>query len=318
MRRLLLSAFLLGLALAGPAAAEPVQVTAVAKPLAPEAPDKRRIGRFEWRGTLELSSDDPRFGGYSGLLLGPDGRELLAVSDDGTWLRGRLTYDASGRLVGFSNAEILPILDIDGAPLGGKNQGGDAEGLARDAAGRILVSFERDHRILAYDSPEAAGVEIPTGFGLPPGSNEGVEALTTVPPGGRLLALVEGTADASGQGYLREGGAWRERVYRRTRSLLTVGAATLDSGEVFVVERAWSLIGGLEIRIVRLPAGAVETGAELLPEELAAMKPPLLIDNFETIAARVGPGGETLLTLLSDDNSNPVQRTLISLFAVVE
>jgi hypothetical protein len=48
------------------------------------------------------------------------------------------------------------------------------------------------------------------------------------------------------------------------------------------------------------------------------MKPPLLIDNFEAIAAHVTPRGETLLLLLSDDNFNPVQRTLLTAFAVVE
>ena len=308
----------LTLAGAGPAAAEPVIVEAAVKPLNVEAPRETRVGRLQWRGTLELTAEDPRFGGYSGLLLGADGRELLAVSDNGTWLRGRLAFDASGRLISFAEAEILPLLDGKGAPIGGKDEGGDAEALARDAAGRILVSFERDHRILAYDSPESAAVELPTGFDLPPGGNEGVEALEILPPGDRLLALVGGREEASGRGLLRENGAWQPLSYRRTRALMPVAATVGEDGTLYLVERAWSLIGGLEIRILRLPSHAVVAGAELAPEELAAMKPPLLVDNFEAIAARVARNGETQLILLSDDNFNPIQRTLLSVFAVVE
>ena len=63
MRRLFFSALLLVLSLADAAQAEPVAVTAVAKPLDPDAPGETRFGRLEWRGTLELSSQDPRFGG---------------------------------------------------------------------------------------------------------------------------------------------------------------------------------------------------------------------------------------------------------------
>lgn len=316
MRRHLLPLLFAALLLPAAAAAEPIEVTAVGKQLNNENPGQESVGRLRWLGTLELSSDDPRFGGYSGLLLGPDGRDLLAVSDTGHWLKGRLDHDAEGRLAGVRDVERLPMLDTAGQPLLGKTEGGDAEGLARDAAGRILVSFERDHRVLAYESLESAGVEIPGDFGLAAGSNEGLEGLAAIPPDGHILALVEGTTEAPGRGFLRQGGRWRELGYRRTRAPLPVGATASEDGTVFLVERSWSLIAGLEIHIVRLPAASVAPGAELKPEELAVLKPPLLIDNFEGIAARTAENGETLLYLLSDDNLNPPQRTLLTLFAV--
>ena len=46
------------------------------------------------------------------------------------------------------------------------------------------------------------------------------------------------------------------------------------------------------------------------------LRPPLIFDNFEGIAARSGAGGETLIYLLSDDNFNPLQRTLLLMFAL--
>ena len=123
--------------------------------------------------------------------------------------------------------------------------------------------------------------------------------------------------EAEGGGaFLLQDGIWNPLGYRRLRNLSVVGATATERGEVFLLERAWSLIGGLELRIVRLDAAGIRPGAVLEPEELATLKPPLLVDNFEGIAARVTPEGRTLLYLLSDDNFNAVQRTLLTVFVV--
>ena len=42
------------------------------------------------------------------------------------------------------------------------------------------------------------------------------------------------------------------------------------------------------------------------------------IDNMEGIDAHVGPDGETVLTLVSDDNFSMLQRTLLLQFTLVE
>ncbi len=39
---------------------------------------------------------------------------------------------------------------------------------------------------------------------------------------------------------------------------------------------------------------------------------------MEGIAARRGPGGETLIYLISDDNFHPWQRTLLLMFELAE
>ncbi|HSD92174.1 MAG TPA: hypothetical protein VLB11_04020, partial [Methyloceanibacter sp.] len=44
----------------------------------------------------------------------------------------------------------------------------------------------------------------------------------------------------------------------------------------------------------------------------------LNIDNMEAIAAHRTSSGETVLTVMSDDNFNPLQRTLILQFALPE
>jgi hypothetical protein len=44
----------------------------------------------------------------------------------------------------------------------------------------------------------------------------------------------------------------------------------------------------------------------------------LTVDNMEGIDAREGPGGETLVYILSDDNDNPLQRTYLPMFELIE
>ena len=53
-------------------------------------------------------------------------------------------------------------------------------------------------------------------------------------------------------------------------------------------------------------------------ETIAELRPPLTMDNFEGIEARRGPRGETLVYLVSDDNFNAEQRTLLMMFELLE
>jgi hypothetical protein len=69
-------------------------------------------------------------------------------------------------------------------------------------------------------------------------------------------------------------------------------------------------------RIVRVPGSAIQPGARLQGEELAHIQPPLTFDNFEGITARVGPHGEVLIYVISDDNYFFLQRTLLLVFEV--
>ncbi len=59
-------------------------------------------------------------------------------------------------------------------------------------------------------------------------------------------------------------------------------------------------------------------GARLKGEELGRFAPPYPIDNMEGIAAWRTPEGATRILLLSDDNFNPLQRTLLLLFELKE
>ena len=78
--------------------------------------DSKRYGRLEFRGGLTMTSPDARFGGFSGLIVSPDGRRLMAVSDEGYWLSASIKY--AGRAPsGIDNARMGPLLALNGRPL---------------------------------------------------------------------------------------------------------------------------------------------------------------------------------------------------------
>ena len=112
-----------------------------------------KFGPLEWRGGLELTSSDKRFGALSSLAMSANGEKLLAVSDTGNWFRANLTYK-NGRLAGLSDAELAPLLDKSGKPFAGKSWN-DAETLSSwqpgNIDGKIIVGFETRTRAGVYD-----------------------------------------------------------------------------------------------------------------------------------------------------------------------
>jgi hypothetical protein len=314
------------LAISGPAQGEPIDVTTV--PLALDSHDANRdkTGGLTYLGGLRLRSDAKGFGGFSGLDISADGSDMIAVSDFGRRLDARLSYAKDGRLTGVTGAQLAPLTGLDGKPITGKGEG-DAEDIAR-LGGTMLVSFERRHRILRYsaDAAEVSALSSPPGLEKAP-ANGGIEALTQL-PGGRLLAILEAATAVSGGAssgrslaWIGNGRTWTEMQYARTGKLSPAGAATVPAGkgegDVLVIERHWSLLAGTRVRIARLKANELAKagpGANLRAREIARLEAPLTVDNFEGIATRRGPGGALLVYLISDDNFNPLQETLLLLF----
>ena len=85
-------------------------------PLMAGAPAEERLGGLAWRGGLHLRSDDPRFGGVSGLAVAADGAAFAAITDAGHWITGALAWEG-GRLAAAAGLEIAPLRDAAGAPL---------------------------------------------------------------------------------------------------------------------------------------------------------------------------------------------------------
>jgi hypothetical protein len=210
----------------------------------------------------------------------------------------------------------------------------DAEELIRlpddGPEGGWVVAFERDHRLLRYAAGDTGPQGSPVPVPVPPTvaeqspPNGGLESLARLADG-RLLTIEEGEEDgvqARRAWVTRTAGLpqrrddWLPLTYRAAPRYRPTGAAALPDGGALVLERRVSLLGGWSSRIVRVPAAALRAGAVIDGEELARLEPPLLNDNFEGIATRPGPGGETLIYLVSDDNFSPLQRSYLVLLAL--
>ena len=293
-----------------------------ARPIALDPTDRavRHVGRLHFLGGLDLRSDEPAFGGLSGLSVAADGR-LTAVTDRGHWFSARVVRDRTGRLVDLTEAVLVPLLDTKGRPVAGEWR--DAEALERLPGGDWLVSFEGRHRVWRY-AAETGGLQgrpvpFPTPMGIAAAPlNGGLEALTPLPDG-RILMLAESLKRTGGS---RAGWLVGEKIeplgYRTARDFKPTDAALLPNGDVLVLARYFKLLGGFKARLERIPAAAIEGGAVLKGELLARFVPPLAVDNFEGLAVAPDADGGALVYILSDDNFNFLQRTLLLLFRLDE
>lgn len=284
-----------------------------------DAPDIDRVDSLIFRGGLDLRSSDRRFGGLSGLDISADGRRLTATGDKGIWFTATLGYEKSGRLRSATDGEIMPLRGPDGQPLSGKERT-DAESLTRMADGSFLIGFERMHRLRLYGSVNgrARPLDAPPVLRTSP-PNGGAEAVTRF--GANDLLVLSEKLDATpgiAAGWIGRNREWRATGLRRHGIYRPVGAATRDDGTVFILERRWTTIGGIGTRISMVSPKAIGAGRIFEGRELAQLVPPLVADNFEGISVRRGPAGQTLIYIVSDDNFNDLQRTLLLMFALAD
>jgi hypothetical protein len=321
LRRIFLLSFF-ALFAAAATAQQPVAVFSQTVPLDPRNPAAQQAGELEFRGGIALRSTDSRFGGFSGIHISTDGATLLAISDRGAWLRLALGYDAAGRLVAAARAEMGPLVGENGQPLAGAEA--DAEALAVLPDGSMLVAFERRHRILHY--PEAAPpfskrpVPFPAPEELeqaPP--NGGLEALAHMGRG-FLVAIAERMTAGGGTlaAWVGRGGVWEPFAYARKPGMRVTAAGLLPGGDLLVLEHRYGAAAGSVVRFVRVARNAIAPRRRVEGRELALLAPPLTTENFEGIAIRRGEGREALVYVISDDNFNPLQRTLLLMFALKE
>jgi hypothetical protein len=290
---------------------------------------RRQFGLLEFRGGLVLRSSSRNFGGISAIRVGADGAQFIALSDKGWWLRGRIVYDGT-RPTGIADAEMAPILGPDGRPLTDRGWY-DTESIAEDG-GTLYVGIERVHQILRFnygkDGLLARGepIAVPPGMRSLPG-NKGLEALVFVPKSagdktlaGTLIAISERGLDKAGNiiGFLVGGRSPGTFTVRRNASFDISDAALLPSGDLLLLERKFSWTSGLSVRLRRIALAGIKPGALVDGAILFEADLGYEIDNMEGLSVHRTAGGETVLTLISDDNFSIIQRTLLLQFTLVE
>ena len=193
--------------------------------------------------------------------------------------------------------------------------------------GVALVAFERNHRLVRYPIINGA-LGRPTALvGLPPESkrmtsNSGLEAVTVLRGGpyrGSILAFAEDLKDADGHqiGWLLGKGAPKQLAVKEMGGFALTGAAALEDGSMLLLERRFRMSEGVKMRLRHIPAVELKPGHVIEGETLISSDMNYEIDNIEAVAVHKGAGGETVVTLISDDNFNKfLQRNLLLQFTL--
>jgi hypothetical protein len=285
-----------------------------------------RYGSLEFRSGLVLTSSFKGFGGLSALQLDKKGERFISLSDKGDWFAGRLVYSGEN-LKGMADVTSAPMLGPDGKTLASRDWF-DTESLAFDGS-VAYVGIERVNQIVRFDFSKGGIRSRGEPIAVPPALsklpfNKGIEALVFVPQGqplaGTLIAISERGLDASGNnmGFLIGGPSPGQFSVTRTDDFDISDAMLLATGELLILERKFSYAKGVGIRIRRMPLASVKPDALIDGPAIFECDLGYEVDNMEGIDAHVTTEGETVLTMISDDNFSMIQRTLLLQFTLVD
>ncbi|MEM8877089.1 MAG: esterase-like activity of phytase family protein [Pseudomonadota bacterium] len=277
------------------------------------------FGALTYLGGAVLSSDDERFGGFSGLSVDAETGRVIAVTDQGAWLQATLRIDDDGTPQ-LRNSQMGAMLNADGKPFPNKARA-DAEGLAPGVDGRLYASFERRHRVLIYRpgdqlfSAKGAWYALPETFRRLE-RNKGVEAIVAPPkePGQKIPTLI-GFSEARDEQGRVYGFIMRARekhtfwLEGHERFAVTDADLTED-GHIILLERFFSPLTGPKMAVRRVRLEDIKPDATVSAEVLMTASFAQQIDNMEGLSITSGEDGKPILNIISDNNFNAIQRTL--------
>ncbi|MBN2338748.1 MAG: esterase-like activity of phytase family protein, partial [Acidobacteria bacterium] len=137
---------------------------------------------------------------------------------------------------------------------------------------------------------------------------------------GSLIGISERALDGAGNIAAFILGGPRPGVFhiRRSDDFDVSDAALLPGGDLLLLERRFTLTAGISARIRRLPEALLRPGALADGPVLFFADRRHRIDNLEALDVHRCASGRLLLTLLSDDNYAPIQKTLLLRFELEE
>src|SRR6185437_15551443 len=262
---------------------------------------------------------------HLGASHGAERQPLPGVDRNGSWLRARIVYD-DGKPAGIADAEMAPILGSDGKPLAARGWF-DTESLA-EADGIIYVGIERVEKIVRFnytrDGLKARGepIAVPDDFKTFT-FNKSLECLTVPPAGaphaGVLIAVTERSLDAQGnhRSYLLKGDKVARFFVKRSDGFDVSDCTILPPADLLLLERSYTRLRNIRMRIRRIPLALIKPDTLVDGKVLITADFAYQIDNMEGIAVHRNADGETIITLVSDDNFSFIQRNLLLQFALV-
>ncbi|RJT35188.1 hypothetical protein D3227_21340 [Mesorhizobium waimense] len=312
---------------AGPDSVEPVEITA--RPIGQFriGHDDKQFGPLEFVGGLEMTSPSRDFGALSAFRFLKPGSDFIGVADTGFWFFGSVTHDADTRPSGIQNFRMQQMVDEAGQPIDKKWQV-DAEGLAvKD--GIATVGFERNQRVAQFKI-DPDGMKAPfkqLDFQVPANElrqNRGFETVTHAHPYGQheggLVVVSEKSLDKAGNIYAAviEGPHKGVFTVKRNGDFDITDGAFLPDGDLLLLERSFSMAGGVKMRLRRIYGEGVEKGAVADGPVLLDADMGYQIDNMEGLDVWTRDDGALMVSLVSDDNHSILQRNLYLEFILHE
>lgn len=280
-------------------------------------PARRDIGELRYLGGWVLTSDNPNFGGISAMVLDEDG--FVAIGDAGGLFRFALNDEGAITRADIGQLSAGPIPD-DGGEVQKRDR--DAEGLAHDPeTGRYWVAFERANGFWRFDSAfeRSDANTAPEAMEDWP-SNGGAEAMVRLDDGRFLIFSEAGDGPGDSREVLLfagdpvdDGPPPLRLGYRPPGEHRITDAALLPDGRLLVLNRDFSIVEGVSVIVSIVSLDTLTAGTILEGEDVARLDPPITIDNMEALAID-GRDGRAIIWMASDDNFNPLQRTLLLKF----
>lgn len=285
--------------------------------LDPAHPGPRRVGELVFLGAWELDSDNEDFGGISALAALANGR-FAGLSDAGTLIGFGLSRDDRA-----DRPFISPLPDSQGPRATFEDR--DSEGMAYDPhSGQFWVSYEQNHSIRRFSRSFArtTGIVRPSQMQDWP-DNKGAECLVRLVDG-RFVAISESLEDdGTHQGLLFSGDPVEAGTdiarfaYRPPAGYRVTDGAQLPDGRLILLNRWVGLPNGFAAKLTVIGTDSIAKGAQVQGNVIATLASPLLIDNMEGIAV-TRDGDDVIVWLVSDNNFNILQRTLLMKFRLSE
>lgn len=288
-----------------------------------------KVDGLIWQGGIVMTSPIDDFGGLSGITFTGDGHQLAMVTDEGNFVTGHLIYDETGRPLSIGGAMMEPIRNSRGAELP-RQFARDAEAIEtiiRDGVpSAVRVGFENLTRVADFTLENGRPTGPAREVWIPEWleqlrTNSSLEAVCIAPPtspvAGSTLLFTE--AARAGDGYAAYMLGDQDRgdlSISRTQGLNPTDCAFLPDGDLLVLERGTSFLS-FTMRVRRIAAADVRPGVQLTGE-IILTGAGIDIDNMEGIAVHDGPDGTPRITIISDDNFNDWERTLLLEFSLPE
>ncbi len=280
-----------------------------------------------WRGGIVLTSDREEFGGLSGISFTGENKKVTFVSDIGNFFTGSLIYDEFGKLLVFAGVRFSAIKNSKGNKLP-RRFAKDAEAIdsiyRNGKAAAIRVGFENLTRVADFElvdgMPKGAAKEIIIPKALSnERTNASLEALCIAPANspiaGSTLLITENMKDGKNIAAFMLGVKDRGRFsISRTLNMNPTDCAFLENGDLLLLERGMSFLSfKMQLRLIK--AQDIKPNA-ILKGEVILKAFGKDIDNMEGLAVHKDVGGDERIIIVSDDNFNDWERTLLLEFSL--